>query len=58
MVRILATLLRADSGAIRADHISRLRTSGGVAPAESCTAGQTVAVPYQSIHVLRDAPAA
>lgn len=42
----------------RADYISRLRTAGGVAPAGACTAGQTVAVPYQSIYVFWDAPAA
>lgn len=41
----------------RADHISRLRTSGGVAPAGACTAGQTAAVPYQSIYVFWDSPA-
>ncbi|MDI6102756.1 DUF3455 domain-containing protein [Actinoplanes sp. NEAU-A12] len=40
----------------RADYINRLRTSGGLAPAGACTAGQTVAVPYQSIYVFWDAP--
>ena len=41
----------------RADYINRLRTSGGVAPTGSCTAGQSVAVPYGSIYVFWDAPA-
>jgi hypothetical protein len=40
----------------RADFINRLRTSGGVAPAGSCTAGQTASVPYGSIYVFWDAP--
>ena len=42
----------------RADYINRLRTSGGVAPTGSCTAGQTVSVPYGSVYVFWDAPAA
>ncbi|GIE31146.1 hypothetical protein Ait01nite_041910 [Actinoplanes italicus] len=42
----------------RADFINRLRTSGGVAPTGSCTAGQTASVPYGSIYVFWDAPAA
>ena len=33
-------------------------TSGGVAPTGSCTAGQTVQVPYKAIYVFWDAPAA
>ncbi|MEV4277454.1 DUF3455 domain-containing protein [Actinoplanes xinjiangensis] len=41
----------------RADFINRLRTSGGVAPAGSCTAGQKASVPYGSIYVFWDAPA-
>ncbi|MEU4425565.1 DUF3455 domain-containing protein [Actinoplanes sp. NPDC024001] len=40
----------------RSDYINRLRTSGGVAPAGSCTAGQSVSVPYGSIYVFWDAP--
>ncbi|GIE82349.1 hypothetical protein Aph02nite_82990 [Actinoplanes philippinensis] len=41
----------------RADYINRLRTSGGVAPSGSCTAGQKASVPYGSIYVFWDAPA-
>jgi len=42
----------------KADYISRLATSGGVAPTTSCTAGQTAAVPYKAVYVFWDAPAA
>lgn len=42
----------------RVDYINRLATSGGVAPTGSCTAGQTVAVPYKAVYVFWDAPAA
>jgi hypothetical protein len=42
----------------RADYINRLYTSGGVAPTDSCTAGQTVKVPYKAIYVFWEAPAA
>lgn len=42
----------------RADYINRLATSGGVAPTGSCTAGQTVQVPYKAVYVFWDAPAA
>jgi hypothetical protein len=42
----------------KADYINRLYTSGGVAPTTSCTAGQTVKVPYKAIYVFWDAPAA
>ncbi|WP_099344027.1 MULTISPECIES: DUF3455 domain-containing protein [unclassified Actinoplanes] len=42
----------------RADYINRLYTSGGVAPATGCTAGQTVSVPYKALYVFWDAPAA
>ena len=42
----------------KADYINRLYTSGGVAPTGSCTAGQTVKVPYKAIYVFWDAPAA
>lgn len=42
----------------RADLINRLRTSGGVAPAGSCAAGEKASVPYGSIYVFWDAPAA
>ncbi|GLW27435.1 DUF3455 domain-containing protein [Actinoplanes regularis] len=41
----------------RADYINRLYTSGGVAPATTCTTGQTVDVPYQALYVFWDAPA-
>jgi len=40
----------------KADYINRLYTSGGVAPTGSCTAGQTVEVPYKAIYVFWDAP--
>ncbi|MEV6851071.1 DUF3455 domain-containing protein [Actinoplanes sp. NPDC051411] len=40
----------------RADYISRLYTSGGVAPAGSCTAGEAVKVPYKAVYVFWDAP--
>lgn len=42
----------------RADYINRLVTSGGVAPTGTCTAGQTVSVPYGAVYVFWDAPAA
>jgi hypothetical protein len=42
----------------RADFINRLRTSGGVAPTGSCAAGEKASVPYGSIYVFWDAPAA
>ncbi|SDT70243.1 DUF3455 domain-containing protein [Actinoplanes derwentensis] len=42
----------------KADFISRLRTSGGVAPAGTCTAGQVVKVKYGAVYVFWDAPAA
>ncbi len=42
----------------RADYISRLSTSGGVAPTEPCAAGETVSVRYGAIYVFWDAPAA
>jgi hypothetical protein len=41
----------------KADWINRLYTSGGVAPAGSCTAGQTVQVPYGAVYVFWDDPA-
>ncbi|WP_436521189.1 DUF3455 domain-containing protein [Actinoplanes sp. HUAS TT8] len=41
----------------KADYINRLFTSGGVAPKTSCTAGQTVQVPYKALYVFWDAPA-
>ncbi|MEV6342504.1 DUF3455 domain-containing protein [Actinoplanes sp. NPDC051851] len=41
----------------RADWINRLATSGGVAPTSTCTAGQTVAVPYKAVYVFWDDPA-
>ena len=42
----------------KADYINRLATSGGVAPTDSCTAGQTVSVPYKAVYLFWDAPAA
>jgi hypothetical protein len=41
----------------KADWINRLYTSGGVAPKDSCTAGQTVKVPYKAVYVFWDDPA-
>ena len=41
----------------RADVISRLRTSGGVAPAGPCAAGETVSVRYGAVYVFWDDPA-
>ncbi|WP_433365162.1 DUF3455 domain-containing protein [Actinoplanes sp. CA-142083] len=41
----------------KADWINRLYTSGGLAPAGSCTAGQTVQVPYGAVYVFWDDPA-
>jgi len=41
----------------KADWINRLYTTGGVAPAGSCTAGQTVQVPYGAVYVFWDDPA-
>ncbi|WIM98510.1 DUF3455 domain-containing protein [Actinoplanes oblitus] len=42
----------------KADYINRLYTSGGVAPAGSCTTGQTASVEYKALYVFWDAPAA
>ncbi|MFI5838897.1 DUF3455 domain-containing protein [Catenuloplanes sp. NPDC051500] len=36
----------------KAAYISRLATSGGVAPAEACTDGATKAVPYKAVYVF------
>ena len=36
----------------KAAYINRLQTSGGVAPAGSCTDGSTTAVPYRSVYVF------
>lgn len=41
----------------KADYISRLHTSGGAAPAGSCTAGQVVKIKYGAVYVFWDAPA-
>ena len=41
----------------RADVISRLATSGGLAPAAACTAGETVSVRYGAVYVFWDDPA-
>jgi hypothetical protein len=40
----------------KADYISRLYTSGGVAPGGSCSVGQVVKVPYKAVYVFWDAP--
>ena len=40
----------------KADWINRLYTSGGVAPTGTCTAGQTVQVPYGAVYVFWDDP--
>jgi hypothetical protein len=41
----------------KADYISRLYTSGGLAPTGSCASGATAAVPYKAVYVFWDAPA-
>ena len=41
----------------KADYINRLFTSGGLAPAGPCTAGQTASVPYGAVYVFWDDPA-
>jgi hypothetical protein len=41
----------------KADWINRLYTSGGVAPKDSCTAGQVVKVQYKAVYVFWDDPA-
>jgi hypothetical protein len=41
----------------KADWINRLYTSGGVAPKDSCTAGQVVKVSYKALYVFWDDPA-
>ena len=40
----------------KADWINRLYTTGGVAPAGPCTAGQTVQIPYGAVYVFWDDP--
>ncbi|MFF5297281.1 DUF3455 domain-containing protein [Paractinoplanes globisporus] len=41
----------------KADYINRLYTSGGLAPAGSCTPGQIASVPYGAVYVFWDDPA-
>jgi hypothetical protein len=41
----------------KADYISRLQTSGGVAPA-SCQADEKASVPYHAVYIFWDAPSA
>ncbi|MGX6607607.1 DUF3455 domain-containing protein [Micromonosporaceae bacterium Da 78-11] len=41
----------------KADYISRLYTSGGVAPTSACAAGETVKVGYKAVYVFWDDPA-
>ena len=40
----------------KADYISRLATSGGVAPAGSCASGDVARVSYRAMYVFWDAP--
>jgi len=40
----------------KADYISRLATSGGVAPTKSCGAGEVTRVSYRAVYVFWDAP--
>jgi hypothetical protein len=42
----------------KADYISRLYTSGGVAPTTACAAGEVQKVQYKAVYVFWDAPAA
>lgn len=52
---LLQVTTHAGSGILdRADYISRLFTSGGVAPAGACTA--EAQVPYRAVYVFWDAP--
>jgi len=55
---LLQVVSHSGSGVLsKADWINRLYTTGGVAPAGSCTAGQTVQVPYGAVYVFWDDPA-
>ncbi|MCU7730729.1 DUF3455 domain-containing protein [Actinoplanes sp. KI2] len=55
---LLQVVSHSGSGVLsKADWINRLYTSGGVAPTGSCTAGQTVQVPYGAVYVFWDDPA-
>jgi len=55
---LLQVISHSGSGVLsKADWINRLYTSGGVAPTGSCTAGQTVQVPYGAVYVFWDDPA-
>jgi hypothetical protein len=55
---LLKVATRSGNGVLsKADYINRLLTSGGVAPAGACTAGQAVSVPYGSVYVFWDDPA-
>jgi hypothetical protein len=40
----------------RVDYITRLSTSGGVAPTTSCQTDEVVKVPYNAVYVFWDAP--
>jgi hypothetical protein len=56
---LLKVVTHSGSGILtNADYINRLYTSGGVAPAGSCTDGQAVKVPYKAVYVFWDAPTA
>lgn len=55
---LLTVASHAGSGLLdRADAISRLATSGGVAPTGPCAAGETVGVRYGAVYVFWDDPA-
>ncbi|MFC7545883.1 DUF3455 domain-containing protein [Plantactinospora sp. GCM10030261] len=56
---LLEVAARSGAGILsRADYISRLFTSGGLAPTGSCVPGETVRVPYGAVYVFWDAPTA
>jgi len=54
---LLKVATHAGSGIMdKADFINRLHTSGGVAPAGTCTKGAVAKVPYKAVYVFWDAP--
>jgi hypothetical protein len=46
LVRLKAADTNGEGAFSKVTYIHRLKTTGGVAPAEACTTGQTVEVPY------------
>ncbi|WP_433294659.1 DUF3455 domain-containing protein [Actinoplanes sp. CA-030573] len=55
---LLQVLTHSGKGVLsKADWINRLYTSGGVAPTDPCTSGQSVSVPYKAVYVFWDDPA-